>query len=76
MRTAINRAHTLLGAQASVVDLDNDSGLRGEEAVSSDKGAAVRVWFHRFCTLKEFLAPSIVLPIRGNLLGILGRRVR
>ena len=29
-----------------------------------------------FCTFTEFLAPSVLLPSRGNFLGTLGRRVR
>ena len=76
MRSAISRACTLLDAPAFVVDLDNDSCLEGKEDVGSDRGAAVRVWFRRSCSLKEYLEASIVLPIRGNFLGFLGKRVR
>ena len=43
MRSATNKACTLLGAQASVVDLGDDSRVYGEEAFGSDEGAAVRV---------------------------------
>ena len=56
----------LLDVQACVVDLDNDSCLDGEEAAGFDEGAAVRGWFRRFCALKEYLQPSIALPIRGD----------
>ena len=75
MRSAIDRACTLLGAQSFVVDLDDDSCVDGDANVGSDEGAAVRVWFHRFCVLLEFWMPSVVLPIRGNFLAILSRRV-
>ena len=62
--------------QACVVDLDNDSCFDGKDAVSSKRGAAVRARFRRFCTLEEYLPPSIVLSIRGHFPSILGRRVR
>ena len=76
MRAAINRARTLVDILACVVDLGDDSCVDEEEAAGSDEGAAVRLWFHRFCSLREHLAPAIVLPIRDNFLGILGGRVR
>ena len=76
MRSAIDKASTLSGAQSPVVDLGDDSCVDNEEAVGSDKGAAVRFWPRRFCALKEYLTPSIAVPIRDNFLGILGRRVR
>ena len=38
MRSTINKACTLLGVQAFVVNLDNHSCLDGEEAVGFDKG--------------------------------------
>ena len=66
MRSAINKARSLMDAQAFVVDLDSDSCSDGEEAVGSAGGAAVRVWFHRFCALEAYLKPSIVFAIRGN----------
>ena len=76
MRSAVNGACALLVVRAFVVDLDDDSCVVGEGAVGSDTGRAVRVWFRRFCALKEYLTPSIVLPIRDNFLGVFGRRVR
>ena len=76
MRSAITKACTLLDVQALVSDLEDDSCVDGEEAVGANKGTAGRLWFHRFCSLKEYLTPSIALPFRDNFLGFLGRRVR
>ena len=64
MRSAINKAYTLQGVQAFVGDLGDASCVNCEEAVGSDMGTVVRVWFRRFCTVKGYLAPSIVPPIR------------
>ena len=75
-RPAGTKACALLGVQASVVDLDDDSYVGGEETLRSDKEAAILAGFCRFFTLMEYLAPSTALPIRGNFLGFLGRRVR
>ena len=36
----------------------------------------MRVWFHRFCSLQEFLAPAAALPARKNFWLLMGRRVR
>ena len=66
MRSAINQVRTLLGLPAFVVALDNDSFFDGEEAVGSERAAAVRARFRRFFSLKEYLAPSAVLPVRSN----------
>ena len=76
MRSASNKAYALLGVQAFAGDLDDASCVNCEEAVGSDAGTVVRARFHRFCALKEYSAPSIVLPIRVYFFGILGRRVR
>ena len=79
-RSAINKACTSLGAQAILVDLNDDSCVDGGEAVGPDKRTVVRLRFCPFCALKESLPPSIVLPNRDNgpscFLGIPGRRVR
>ena len=74
-RSAINKAWTLLGAQAFVVDLDDDPWVGGDEVGGSDKKAAVRARFRRFCTFKGYPTPPIAPPIRDNFLGISGRRV-
>ena len=76
MRSTITGACALLDVQAFVVDVDDGSCVDGEEAVGADRGTAVRAWFRRFCAFKKFLTPSIAIPVRGNFLGILGRRVR
>ena len=49
-RSTINKARTSWGIHAFVVDLGDDSCVEGWEAFGSDKGAVVRVCFHRFCT--------------------------
>ena len=64
VRPAINKASTLLGAQASPVDLDNASRVNGEEVVGSDIGAPVRVWFRRLSALEEYFMPPSAFPIR------------
>ena len=76
MRSAINKACTLLGVQAFGVDVDGDSCVDSGEAVGSDTRAAPRVWVHRFCALRWYMSPAIVLPIRDNFLCFRGRRVR
>ena len=65
-----------MGVQAFVVDVADDSCVDGEEAAGFDNGAVVRVWFRRFCALKEYVTPSVSLPIRENFLGISGGHVR
>ena len=70
MRSATEKACAMLGAQASVVDLDGDSGVGGEEAVGSDGGAAVSIWPNCLCALQEYSNPPIAPPTRANFLGI------
>ena len=76
MRSDINNARIFFGVQAFVVDLGDDSCVDGEEAAGSDKGATVRVWSHRFWSLKGYLTPPVAFPFRDNFLGFQCRRVR
>ena len=76
MRSAINKACTLLDVRAFVVDLYDGSCGDSEGAVGYDRGAAIRVWSRRFCALQEYLKPSVALPSLADFLGILGIRVR
>ena len=76
MRSAIHAACTLSGVRAFVVDLGDDSCMGGEEAVGSDGGEAVCVWFRRFWSLKGFSKPPIARPIHDKFLGISVSRVR
>ena len=74
MRSAISRVFAFRGWESFVKDLDHDVSLADELEVRVEQGACSRAWFHRFCSLTEYLAPSAVLPIRENLAGILGHR--
>ena len=75
-RSAISRAGPLRGREFSAKDLVHGVSLADELEARVEQGACSRAWFHRFRSLKEYLAPSAVLPIRENLTGILGRRPR
>ena len=76
MRSAIAEACTVLEVTSFVEDLDREVCAGGEGALGAGEGAASRIWFHRFCLLRDSLAPVVVLPIRGNFLSLIGRRVR
>ena len=76
MRSAAAKACNVLAATSFVEDLCRGVGSEGEEALGLLKGAAARIWRYRFATLREFLAPEIVIPIRDNFLALMGRRVR
>ena len=39
------------------------------------KGAAARIWLHRFCVLRDVLVLAVVAPVRVNFLALMGRRV-
>ena len=75
MRSAISPACALLSAEALVQGLDHDSSLADKRVVGSEWGACTRAWFHQFCSVEEYLVPSVV-PIRENFTNIFGRRVR
>ena len=50
--------------------------VEASEALGSERGAESRVWFHRFRSVREFLVPVVVLPIRGNFWSLMARRAR
>ena len=66
----------VLAVESFVKYLDREVSLADGGALRADRGACTSARFHRFCFLKEHLAPSVVLPIRWNFMSILGRRVR
>ena len=76
MRGAIERACSLLSVESFVKDPDLDVSLADVSALGADRVACPSAWFRGFRTLKEHLAPSAALPIRGNFMSVLGRRVR
>ena len=59
-----------------VKHLDRDVRMEASGALSSEKGAEARVWFHWFRSVREFLVPVVVLPICGNFWALMARRVR
>ena len=76
MRPAAAKACNALEATSFVEDRDREVGSEGGDALALLRGAAARVWRYRFTTLREFLAPEIVISIRDIFLASMGRRVR
>ena len=76
MRAAVAKACPAFEVTSFVGDLDRDVRADGEEAAGSEKGRAASIWSHRACSLREFLAPVVVLPIRDNFWAPMGRHVR
>ena len=66
MRAAAVRACAAMDVASFVEDLDSHVCPDGDEALGSDGGAKVRVWFYRFCSLKEYPAPIAALRIWEN----------
>ena len=66
----------MLNADEFVKDLENGAFSADEGVVGLTREPCVRIWFHRFCTLEEYLAPSFVPHICANFLSVLGRRAR
>ena len=75
MRAAVSKACAVLDGTSFVEDLNRDVRASGDEMLSSEEGSFMRIWFHRFCTLRGNLAPMVALPIRGNFWSLLGRRM-
>ena len=76
MRAAAAKACTMLEVSPFVEDLDWGLGSCVDEVLGSVGGAAARIWFHRFNSPRESPVPAVLLPIRGNFLVLMGRRVR
>ena len=68
MRSAAAKACNVLEATSFVEALDRDVGSEGDDAMGLLRGATARIWRYRCITLREFLAPEIVIPIRDNFL--------
>ena len=62
MRAAVARACTALEVFSSGEDLDRDLGPGGDEVLVSVRGAAARIWFYWFNSLRESLVHEVVLP--------------
>ena len=76
MRAAGAKACAMLDVTACIENLERDLCPDSAEFLGPDGGTHARVWFHLFCSLKDFLAPAAVLPIRENFWSIMGRRAR
>ena len=57
-------------------DLDRDICAEASEALGAEKGVEARVWLRRFRSVREFIVPVVVFPIRGNFRSLMARRVR
>ena len=76
MRSAVAKPCNALEVTSFVEDPYRDVGSESDDAFGLLMGAAARIWCYRFTSLREFLAPEIVIPIRDNFLALMGRRVR
>ena len=76
LRSAGTKARAVLEVTSFVEDLDWDTCADGEEAPSSARGFAARIWFRRFCSLRESLVPVVLVPICDSFRALMGRRVR
>ena len=76
MPSAVTRACNVLEVTAFAGDLDRDVGNTGGNTLGLLKGAAARIWFHRFCMLRDVLVPAVVAPGRDNFLALMGWRFR
>ena len=68
MRSAVAKPCNALEVTSFAEDPDRDVGSEGDDACGLLMGAAARIWCYRFTSLREFLAPEIVIPIRDNFL--------
>ena len=76
MRSAAAKACNVLEATSFVEDLGRDVDSESDDALGLLEGAAARILRYRLSTLRESLAPEIVIPARDNFLALMGRRVR
>ena len=66
MQAATAKASAGLEVELFVKDLDREVCVEASEALGSEKGAGTRVWLRRFRSVRQLLAPAIVLPMRDN----------
>ena len=76
MREAVGRACRGLEVERFVADLDREICVDASEALGAETGVEARVWCHQFRSLRDLLAPAVVLPIREDFWYLMGRRVR
>ena len=76
MRSAISRARKVLEVTAFVETLYRDVGNLGGDTLGLRESAASRIWFHRFCLLRDDLVPAVVVLVRDNFLALMCRRAR
>ena len=66
MRAAVSKACAVLDVTSSVEGLDRAVCPDGDEIPGSEKGSFARIRCHRFCSLREYLAPMIARPVRWD----------
>ena len=76
MRAAVEKARKGLEGERFVRGLDRDVCADASEILGSERGAEARVWRHQFRSVKDLLAPSVVLPIKEDFWYLMGRRLR
>ena len=76
MRAAAGRACRGLEVERFVVDLGREICVDASEALGAQTGVEARVWRHQFRSIRDLLAPAVVLPIREDFWNLMGRRVR
>ena len=76
MREAVARACRGLEVERFIVDLDREICVDASEALGAETGVEARVWRHQFRSIRDLLAPAVVLPIREDFWNHMGRRVR
>ena len=76
MRSAVAKARAGLEVERFARDLDRDMCAESSEDLGAEQGAEARIWRQRFRSVRDLLAPSVVLPIREDFWSLTGRRVR
>ena len=76
MREAVGRACRGLEVERFVADLDCEICVDASEALGAETGVEARVRRHQFRSIRDLLAPAVVLPFREDFWNLMGRRVR
>ena len=76
VREAAARACRSLEVERFVADLDREVCVDASEALGAETGVEARVWRQQFRSIRDLLAPAVVLPIREDFWNLMGRRVR